>query len=876
VASRIRLNRPASRAVATWPRRLGPLIPVVLVAVLGAALSLFAFTRWQAFETVTIGNYFKIAATDRLARLRRNIGRPFDGMLYIEDLIEAVGPVDQRTFNRFAGEVLLRNPEIRQVIWAPVQAAAPGVAFHSPAQLSPAGLTAGYALPAGAEDIAGRDVGTLPGYGACLNKAPDFSEHTDRLCILPATDGLDILVVLGAERLTPHDGDTPLAGAILGRVHLRLANAQGKAEDIEIIDLASPEGAKLPHPQEAFNGEVHSIAATGAVYQDMKIGSETWRLINNPPLRPAVLPSTESLFVLAASLAMTANLVAYIMLIHRRRQRVEAMVHVRTRELEMALGDLRLSEQRLRDYVATASDWYWETGTDLRFTLVTAQTSEHKIEPRDLIGLDQLTVDDAEADVTRRRELLAAHGEFRDLRYHYGNDRDLLTLSLGGIPVYDEHETFTGYRGSARDITQQLQSEARLRQARWTAEQANRAKSNFLATMSHEIRTPMNGVLGMVQALSDTPLDPDQRRMCDIIYRSGNALQQILNDILDYSKLEEGKITLELIASSLIEVVGSVVDLMRGTAEANGLTIEVDHGELPSVAIDPTRFRQVLFNLVSNAIKFSQRGAVRIRLAGEPVEPGRLAVTLAISDQGIGISAEARQRLFTRFSQADGSITRRYGGTGLGLAITRELVTLMGGTVDVSSVVGEGTTFTIRLTLAIADPIAKALPPPAIEQVEDARVLDILVAEDNEINQEVIRRLLRGHRLTVVDDGRQAFEAVSAQHFDVVLMDVMMPAMNGMEATGAIRALAPPAALVPIVALTANSMFGDSDRYLSAGMNGYVSKPIERENLFTVIGQVTGMTVWRQMAADPTAAPVPAVTSAAEREVDDFIASLEM
>jgi signal transduction histidine kinase/FixJ family two-component response regulator len=539
----------------------------------------------------------------------------------------------------------------------------------------------------------------------------------------------------------------------------------------------------------------------------------------------------------------------------------------------------RLSEQRLQDYVATASDWYWETNDACRFTTIAAQVRDHGIEPGDLIGLDRLTEDDSDDEVVRRQAILARQQSFRDLRYDYAGERGLLTLSLSGLPIFASDGTFQGYRGSTRDITVQLQAEAAQLSARWAAEEANRAKSTFLATMSHEIRTPMNGVLGMVQLLGDTALDQGQRRMCDVIYQSGNSLQQILNDILDYSKLEVGKITLERIGASLIDIVDSVVGLMRGTAEAKGLTLDVETSSvpLPPVLIDPTRLRQVLFNLVSNAIKFSERGVVSIGLRGMPAGQGQMAITLAIADEGIGISAEAQQRLFVRFSQADASTTRRFGGTGLGLAITKELVALMGGTISVQSTPGQGTTFFVKMTLPIAEAIIKpVVPVRRTGQAADARVLEILVAEDDKINQEVIRGLLRGHRITVTGNGSEAVEAVQAGRFDLVLMDVMMPVMDGLKATAAIRALEPPAADVPIVALTANAMSGDQERYLAAGMNGYVSKPIDRQRLFEVIERVTGMAVCRPLAAEPVAVAAPAVSQAAEAEVDGFLASLDL
>jgi signal transduction histidine kinase/FixJ family two-component response regulator len=858
---------------------MGEVIPVLLVVIIGIAVSLYVFTTRRAFDLVTAEDNFKLVATARVADLRRGIAKPFDGLHNVEMLMEAVGSVDQATFNQFVGEVLDNNPEIQQLIWAPIDAVRPGDLPSSLAHPSSAGFKASYILPSGDNGLVGRDLHSLPEYGACLDKpaAATANADTDRICLLPADRGVEVLVILGAARAASLGHDIVPLGVVAGRFYLPLTTDVAAGAVFEVFDLATPAATKLLHPGEHPDVTASSIAAAGGTYRDVRLGSETWRVAEFPTTLKAP-PSRASLLLFALCLGMTANLAVYLMLILRRRRRIEAVVHERTQDLEMALSGLRLSEQRLQDYAATASDWSWETGMDLRFTWVAAQAREHKIEPTDLIGIDRLTEDDAEIEVAQRCEVLGQHQMFRDLRYDYGNERDLLTLSLSGLPIFDADGTFLGYRGSARDITLQLQVEAKQRLARWVAEQANRAKSTFLATMSHEIRTPMNGVLGMVQLLGDTALDHEQRRMCDVIYQSGNVLKQILNDILDYSKLEVGKITLEQIDSSMLDIVESVVSLMRGTAEAKGLTIEVDAGNtipLP-VKVDPTRFRQVLFNLVSNAIKFSERGVVAIGLRSVPAGPGQLAVTLAITDEGIGISAEGQQRLFARFSQADASTTRRFGGTGLGLAITRELVTLMGGTISVHSTPGQGSTFTVQMTL----PIAEASPGPIAPlyqtgQAADAKLLDILVAEDEAINQEVIRGLLRGHRVTMVGDGRDAVLAVQTARFDVVLMDVMMPRMDGLRATEAIRALASTAAAVPIIALTANSMSGDQERYLAVGMSGYVSKPIDRQNLFEVIEQVTGITVRRPVAAERAPQPAPAATPAAVREVEDFMASLE-
>ena len=594
----------------------------------------------------------------------------------------------------------------------------------------------------------------------------------------------------------------------------------------------------------------------------------------------AVVRHWQSGFILAGGLMTSAVLAVGLATLSRRRRLGETMIRRGALKAERALLRLKLSDERFRDYVTTASDWYWETDGDYRFTVVADSAVQCGIDRSRLIGLVRLTAAEDPAWGDSRLEVLSRHVPFRGLRYEYQGGDGLRNLSLNGLPIFHADGSFRGFRGSASDITASLKTEAAQMEALWAAEQDNRAKSDFLANMSHEIRTPMNGVLGMVQILRHSGLDDDQRRMCEVIYQSANGLLKILNDILDYSKLEAGKIQMEAIACRLTDLIDSVVLLMHHTADAKdvALVYQAPAETPPLVLIDPTRLRQVLLNLVANAIKFSHSGTVRVQLRTDWADAGHLRVEIAVTDQGIGISAEAQRSLFQRFNQADPSATRLFGGTGLGLAITHELVALMGGTIGVRSTPGIGSCFTVTLTLPIA--ADTEIPPTADPYVPlggPVTALDLLVAEDDEINQLVIRRFLetQGHAVTVVANGDEAVTAVQAHRFDLVLMDMMMPITDGITATRHIRRLSPPAGLVPIIALTANAMVGDSDRYLAAGMNGYVSKPIDRVILFRTMEQVMGVRVAEARKGPAPVITAPAPTPPATRQIEDFIASLD-
>jgi signal transduction histidine kinase/ActR/RegA family two-component response regulator len=371
-------------------------------------------------------------------------------------------------------------------------------------------------------------------------------------------------------------------------------------------------------------------------------------------------------------------------------------------------------------------------------------------------------------------------------------------------------------------------------EARDAAQAANVLKSQFLANMSHEIRTPLNGVLAMAQIIALGDLSPVQRERLDVIRRSGEDLLAVLNDVLDLSKIEAGRMEIEH-GETDADVLGKNVDTVFGTLAATkrnlAFALEVRPGAKGVRRGDPVRIGQILNNLVSNAIKFTAEGNVRVIIDGVG-ETGRDGLKFTVIDTGVGIAADKLPMLFEKFNQADGSNTRRYGGTGLGLAICRELATLMRGRIDVDSVEGEGSTFTVTLPAPRIDQFDKAGGHAA--EVEE-RPLRVLAAEDIPTNQLVLRTILQsfGVELEMVDNGRQAVEAWERRRFDIVLMDIQMPEMDGVAATRAIRAaeLKTGRARTPIVAVSANAMAHQVKEYMAAGMDGHVAKPIELAKL---------------------------------------------
>jgi len=413
-------------------------------------------------------------------------------------------------------------------------------------------------------------------------------------------------------------------------------------------------------------------------------------------------------------------------------------------------------------------------------------------------------------------------------------------VELAIVPIGSGGNTlFSAY---LRDITERKRSVIELAGARDRAEAASLAKSRFLATMSHEIRTPLNPVIALTSVLLEGKLDPQQRNYVERIRQSGLLLLRRISDVLDFSKIEARRMEIECVDFSLREALQQMIDLFEQQAAAKELLLECAVApEVPDwVRSDPGRLQQILSNLMSNAIKFTDHGFVRLEVAYLDGDTARPSVRFAVRDSGIGISEQERQQLFEPFRQGDSSSTRRLEGSGLGLAIAHELVHLLGGEIACESVVGEGSRFSFTLQLAIATTPPVAAEPKEAAETPESRELGgarILVVEDNSINQEVLMLMLRllGHSVDLAGDGREAIEAVQQRGYDLVLMDCQMPNVDGYAATAEIRRLETKGARLPIIAVTAYAGKGDRERCFAAGMDDFLGKPVDLDQLRSIL-----------------------------------------
>ncbi len=520
---------------------------------------------------------------------------------------------------------------------------------------------------------------------------------------------------------------------------------------------------------------------------------------------------------------------------------------------QTAYRKLAVAEKRLRDVTEAAGEFIWEVNTQGKYTYISDRATEILgYAPEEMLGhhpFEYVHPEDLEAVKMKSDEIVSQAIPFRDFEERMiKKDGSTIWAAVNGVPVKDDSGLFGGYRGATLEITERKLNEKALIREKEAAQSAAIAKHQFLAMMSHEIRTPLNSVIGFAETLSCSDLKPDQRQQLEMIQRSGDALLELLDDILLFSRAESGNLTFSPEPTRIRDFIERVVELHAQAAKTKmiGLSFHVADLVPEGLMLDQMRMRQIMLNLIGNAVKFTSEGRVAVSVGGRPGEDGTFQLEVAVEDTGVGILQEKFESLFQPFIQADSSTTRKFGGSGLGLAICRRLADLMHGKIWIESSSPKGSRFLFSCS-------CKAVEAPEIEKrsahahlpgVSDLG-LRVLITEDNPTNSRLLQLILQslGCESDTAFNGLEALEKHENAPYDVILMDMQMPVMDGISATVEIRELErrnPALSRVEIVALTANAMSGDRERCLAAGMDNYLSKPIRKPELEKALREVAG------------------------------------
>lgn len=619
------------------------------------------------------------------------------------------------------------------------------------------------------------------------------------------------------------------------------------------------------HPD---TGAMDMLAGDENLPQDRVVSSEirlpnaTW-LLDVASKKPAVSQGQFwGQWLLNLVFALLLSAWCYNLL--RRPKILAFQVAERTKALNKAQSQLRLAATAFESHEAI-------TITDVKGLILQVNTAFTRItgyQSEEVVGKTNAVLHSGLHDAEFYRSMwhgIRTKGHWDGEIWNKRKDGELYPAWLSISAVKGPTGETSHYVGHAVDISKRIHAEQELSVAKEKAETANRVKADFLAMMSHEIRTPLNGILGLLALLRDTRLDRTQQQYVETARESSKVLMTVINDVLDFSKIEAGKLELELSTVNTRELSNSVYEIMRPKAEAKGVAFEaVLDTEVPvSFLGDPGRLRQIMLNLVSNAIKFTDQGAIQLSLTATPVSELRFILRCQVSDTGIGIKPEDQTSLFEQFTTVDASFSRRYGGTGLGLSICKQLVELMHGKIGVNSTPNAGSTFWFEIEVDEALNYEGFSHASSIASVEETQgCTRILLVEDVVANRMVARTVLEqaGHKVEEAANGFEALHWLQQSDFDLVLMDISMPDMDGLQATAAIRKLQEPQANVPIIAMTAHAMKGDRERFLQAGMDDYLTKPLNLELLLDKVR------IWKNKRA--TATDTPDLQGQIQEELD--------